>query len=67
MIVKFQKHWKNVILFCKKKKKSFNVLLLLGFFIRNIKYLLKDLNYFLFSISNHNFLSGVILKKLKPF
>ena len=58
---------KNVILFCKKEKKSFNVLLLLGFFIRNIKYLLKDLNYFLFSISNHNFLSGVILKKLKPF
>tara|TARA_B100000242_G_C43048574_1_gene489619 strand:- start:120 stop:1451 length:1332 start_codon:yes stop_codon:yes gene_type:complete len=58
---------KNVILFCKKEKKSFNVLLLFGFFIRNIKYLLKDLNYFLFSISNHNFLSGVILEKLKPF
>ena len=57
----------NVILFCKQEKKIFNVFFLFGFLIKNIKYLLKDLNYFLFSISNHNFLSDVILEKLKPF
>ena len=57
----------NIILFCKKEKKSLNIFLLFYFLIRNIKFLLKDFNYFLFSISNHNFLSDVILKKLRPY
>ena len=58
---------KNIILFCKKEKKSLNFFLLFYFLIRNIKFLLKDFDYFLFSISNHNFFSDVILKKLKPY
>ena len=58
---------KNIILFHKNKEISLNVYLIICFFFRSIKYLFKDLNYFLFSISNHNFFSEMLLKKLKPF
>ena len=46
-------------------EKKFNLFLLLGIFISNFKYLFTDYQYFLFSISSHNFLSKKILNIFK--
>jgi hypothetical protein len=46
-------------------KKKFNLFLLLGIFISNFKYFFTDYQYFLFSISSHNFLSKKILNIFK--
>ncbi len=57
----------NIILFTRSEKISFNFFKLFKFLVNNIFYIFKDLNYFLFSVSNYNFFSIQILKKLKPF
>ena len=58
---------KNIILFQTISKKKINFLSLINFFLINIKYLFKDIKYFLFSISNHSFFSHKFLEVFKNY
>ena len=53
---------KNILLIKTINKKSIKFLILIKFFFSKLKFIFKDLNYFLFSISNHNFFSSQLLK-----
>lgn len=55
----------NVTLIHIANRKKINLLLMLKILISNLKYLIFDQQYFLFSISSHNFLSKKILKMCK--
>ena len=56
----------NVIIL-NKGKKSFNLIIILNLILKNLIFLFKDFNYFLSLISNFNFFSQIIIKKIKPF
>lgn len=56
---------KNILLVQTNNKKKNNLLVLIKFFFLNLKFIFKDLNYFLFKISNHNFFSLQLLKIIK--
>jgi len=55
---------KNILLIKTINKKNINFLTLIKFFFSKLKFIFKDLNYFLFLISNHNFFSLQLLKIL---
>ena len=58
---------RNIILFQAISKKKINLLSLISFFLKNIKYLFKDIKYSLFSISNHSFFSHKFLEVFKNY
>ncbi len=56
---------KNIFIIQPKKQKKLNFVLLIKHIILNIKFIFKDFQYFLFSISSHNFLSKKFIKLVK--
>ncbi len=52
----------NILLIQPKSKKKISFKSILNIFCKNFKYIFKDLNYFFFSISSHNFFSEIMLE-----
>ncbi len=58
---------KNLVIFKKDTNKSVNIFKIFKTIFKNLIFLVKNFYYFLFAISNHNYFSQILIKKLKPF
>jgi len=57
----------NIVLLKKNEKKSLNIILILKFIYKKMKFFSKNFNYFLSAISNYNYFSLILIKNLKIF